>query len=66
VTDTTFVFVLLGVAGVLFASGKVRLAVTALLVVIALMLSGVLTVGEAVSGFGDPIVILIAALFVVG
>ena len=65
-TDTAFVFILLGVAGVLFASGKVRLDVTALLVVLALILSGVLTVGEAVSGFGDPIVILIAALFVVG
>ena len=47
------VFGILGVAGVLFASGRVRLDVTALLVVMALMLTGVLTPRETLAGFGD-------------
>jgi len=37
-----------------------------LLVVLALMLSGVLTPREALAGFGDPVVILVAGLLVVG
>jgi di/tricarboxylate transporter len=64
--DAAFVFGILGVAGVLFASGRVRLDVTALLVVMTLMLSGVLTPREALAGFGDPVVLLVAALLVVG
>ena len=34
--------------------------------ILALILSGSLTVSEAVAGFGDPLVLLIAGLFVVG
>lgn len=64
--DTTFVFGVIGVAGVLFASGRVRLDVVALLVVLALALSGILSVREALSGFGDPVVIMVASLLVVG
>lgn len=64
--ETSFVFALLGVASVLFASGRVRLDIVALLVVLALSLSGVLTVREALAGFGDPVVILVACLLVVG
>ena len=65
-TEAALVFGILGVAGVLFASGRVRLDVTALLVVMALMLSGVFTPREALAGFGDPVVILVAGLLVVG
>jgi di/tricarboxylate transporter len=65
-SDTAVVFGILGVAGVVFASGRVRLDVTALLVVMSLMLSGVLTPREALAGFGDPVVPLVAALLVVG
>ena len=64
--EAAFVFGILAVAGVLFASGRVRLDVTALLVVMALMLSGVLTPQETLAGFGDPVVLLVAALLVVG
>ena len=64
--EIAFVFILLGVAAVSFALGKIRLDITALLVVLALMVSGVVTVGEAASGFGHPLVLLIASLFVVG
>lgn len=64
--EATFVFVLIGVAAALMASNRVRFDIVALLVVLALMLSGVLTVGEALSGFGSSVVILVAGLLVVG
>jgi len=65
-SDAAIVFTILGVAGACFASGRVRLDITALLVVLALMLSGVLTPREALAGFGDPVVLLVAGLLVVG
>lgn len=64
--DTVFVFSLIAVAAVLMASNRVRFDIVALLVVLALILSGVLTVGEALSGFGSSVVILVAGLLVVG
>lgn len=64
--EAQLVFAILGVAIVLFVSGRVRLDITSFLIVLALMLSGVLTVKEAVSGFGDPIILTLAGLFVVG
>ncbi len=64
--DIAFVFALIGVAAVMMASNRVRFDIIALLVVLALMLSGVLTVGEALSGFGNSVVILVAGLLVVG
>jgi di/tricarboxylate transporter len=60
------VFAVLGAASLLFASGRVRLDIVALLAVLALILTGVLTPREALAGFGDPVVILVAALLVVG
>lgn len=62
---STVFFILLG-AGVLFASNKVRPDVVAVLTVVALMLTEVLTPKEALAGFGDPVVILVACLLVVG
>ena len=64
--DSGFVFGLIAVAAALMASNRVRFDVVALLVVIALMLSGVLSVSEALSGFGNPVVIMVASLLVVG
>ena len=61
------VFGILGGAVVLFAWGRPRVDVVAVLVVLALILSGVLTPREAFAGFGDPVVVLmIAAIFIVG
>ena len=60
------VFGILAGAIVLFAWGRPRADIVAILVVLALMLSRVLTPHEALAGFGDPVVILIAAIFVVG
>ena len=50
----------------LFGWGRPRADIVALLVVLALMLTRVLTPQESLAGFGDPTVILIAALFIVG
>src|SRR5215475_16207640 len=60
------VFGVLAGAVVLFASGRVRPDVVAILVVLALNLSGVLTIQEALAGFGQPVVVLIAAVSIVG
>ncbi len=65
-TEIIFVFGLIAITAALMASNRVRYDIVALLVVLALMLSGVLSVGEALSGFGSPVVILVAALLVVG
>jgi di/tricarboxylate transporter len=64
--DSLFVFALLGITIVLFASNRFRVDIVALLIITAFILSDVLTLQEAVAGFGNPTVILIAVLFVVG
>lgn len=64
--EITFVFVLIGVAAVLMASNRVRFDIVALLVLLSLMLSGILSVDEALSGFGSSVVILVAGLLIVG
>jgi di/tricarboxylate transporter len=60
------VFVVLAGAVALFAWGRPRTDVVAILVVLALNLSGVLTIQESLAGFGDPVVMLIAAVAIVG
>ena len=60
------VFGILAGAIALFAWGRPRVDIVAILVVLALMLSRVLTPREAFAGFGDPVVVLIAAIFIVG
>ena len=57
---------LLSVAVVMFTLGRPRIDVVAVLIIVALPVSGVLTLGEALSGFSDPNVILIAAMFILG
>ena len=64
--DMLFVFVTIGVAAVLFASNRVRLDVVAIGVVLAMMLSGILTPAQSISGFGNTVVLLVAGLLVVG
>lgn len=50
----------------LFVSDRIRLDIAALLSLLALGLTGILTPAEALAGFADPVVVMIAALFVVG
>ena len=65
-SELIWVLILLAGAIVMFATGKIRMDAVALLVIVAFVLSGTLTLGEAFSGFSDPNVILIAALFIIG
>lgn len=64
--ELIWVLTLLFIAIVLFTTNKIRMDVVALLVIVAFVVSGTLTLAEAFSGFSDPNVILIAALFVIG
>ena len=59
-------FVILGVTIVLFVWGRWSPDLVALLSLLALALSGVIDTGDALAGFGNPTVVMIAALFVVG
>jgi di/tricarboxylate transporter len=64
--ELIWVLSLLAIAVILFATDKVRMDAVALMVIVAFVLSGTLTLSEAFSGFSDPNVILIAALFIIG
>ena len=61
-----FVYLLLALTIGAFIIDRWRMDMVALMVVIVLALSGIITPGEAVAGFGNTIVVMIAALFVVG
>ncbi len=60
------VLLLLAICMVLFFINKPRMDVVALLVIVLLPLSGIISLPQALAGFSDPNVILIAALFVIG
>ncbi len=57
---------ILSITILLFIWGKFPPDVVALISMIALFLSGILTVEEALSGFSNATVIMIAALFIIG
>jgi di/tricarboxylate transporter len=59
----TLVILVLAVAA--FVSNRIPLEIVALGVALALFFTGVLTLNEALAGFGDPTVLFIAGLFVV-
>jgi len=63
--DALTVFVILAATVALFVSDRIRLDLVALMSAAALVLTGVLTPTQALAGFGDPLVIMIASLFVV-
>jgi di/tricarboxylate transporter len=65
-TDLLIVLSLLGAAIVMFAINKPRLDAVALVMLVALPFTGILTMGEALAGFSDSNIVLIAALFVLG
>jgi len=61
----TIVFSILGAAIVLFAWNRLPVEIVAIGVALSLAATGVLEVEQALAGFGDPVVIFIASLFVV-
>jgi len=64
--EMLFVFALLLTTILLFVQDRIRMDVIALMVVVALAVSGIISPVQAVSGFGESIVIMIAGLFIVG
>jgi len=58
--------IILAVAAFFFAIGKIRSDVVALCALILLMVLGILTPEEALSGFSNSVVIMMVGLFVVG
>ena len=64
-SDAAITYVVLAAAVVVFGSGRVPAAITAIGVALALWATGVLELEQALAGFGDPSVIFIASLFVI-
>ncbi|MFC2109033.1 SLC13 family permease [Bacteroidota bacterium] len=62
----TITFIILAITILLFVSGKIRPDIVALTSMMALSMSGILTVKETFSGFSNTSIILIAGLFIVG
>ena len=62
----TTTFIILGITIVLFVWGRWPADLVAVLSLLALALSGVIGTSDALAGFGNPTVVMIAALFVVG
>lgn len=65
-SDLLIVLALLFGAVICFVLNKPRSDVVALVLLVLFPLTGILTVPQTLSGFSNPSVILIAALFVVG
>lgn len=60
------VFIVLFITAALFVWGKIRSDIVALCSLVSLVLLGILTPSEALTGFSNPIVIMMVALFIVG
>lgn len=65
-SEMQLVFIILAAATVCFAIPRFRSDVVALCSLLALFLTGTVTVTEALAGFSSSVVIMLAALFVVG
>lgn len=65
-TELALVLLLLAAAIVMFIANRPRMDAVALLMIVLMPFTGVLTINEALAGFSDPTIILIAALFVIG
>jgi di/tricarboxylate transporter len=64
--DLALVLLLLAAAIAMFVMGRPRMDAVALIMIAMLPLTGVITVEEALAGFSDGNIVLIAALFVIG
>jgi di/tricarboxylate transporter len=65
-SEVTIVFTIIVAALALFIWNRVSAVIVGIGVSLALLFTGILSGNEAVAGFGDPTVVLIAGLFVVG
>jgi di/tricarboxylate transporter len=64
--DLIHVLLLLGAAICMFAINRPRVDAVGLIMLVALPFTGVLTINEALSGFSNPNIVLICAMFVIG
>src|SRR5690625_4911246 len=64
--DMIITFSILIITIVLFMSSRIRADLVALLALIALVVTGILEPTEALAGFANTVVIMIAGLFIVG
>jgi di/tricarboxylate transporter len=64
--ELALVLLMLAAAIVMFVVNRPRMDAVALLVLVAMPLTGIITMNEALAGFSDSSIILIAALFVIG
>jgi len=58
--------IILIITAILFVVGKIRADIVALCALVSLVLFGILTPQEALTGFSNPVVIMMVGLFVVG
>lgn len=65
-TELALVLLLLAAAITMFIINRPRMDAVALLMIVLMPFTGVLTINEALAGFCDPTIILIAGLFVIG
>lgn len=63
--DNILIFVIMGIALLLFISEKIRVDLVALMVLVSLTLTGLITPEEAFSGFSSPAVITVWAVFII-
>jgi di/tricarboxylate transporter len=64
--ELLIVLLLLGAAILMFALNKPRVDAVALIMMVTLPFTGVITMPEALAGFSNPNIVLIAAMFVIG
>ena len=62
----TFTFIILGVTILFFMTNRLRGDLVALMALLAFVILGILTPAEALAGFSNSVVIMIAGLFVIG
>ena len=65
-SDMAVVFLILGITIALFVWGRLPSDLVAIGSLLALYLAGLVSMGEAFSGFSNSTVVLVGALFVVG
>lgn len=64
-SPVAYIAIIVAVAVVLFVWNRLPVVVVAMMIGLSLWATGILTLGQALSGFGDPAVVFIATLFVV-
>lgn len=64
--ETIFTLVLLVLTLVVLSAQWLRADLTALLVLLSLIITGILSPAEAFSGFGQPVILIVASVFVIG